>query len=251
MAEEKERIYTIPLKKKGFKSSNAADVAVRRVKNFLMKHMKVGTDQIWMDESLNHAIWSNGKYRMPNRLRVKAVKFEDGVVEASLPEFEFKKSRREILREEREKKTPILRREEVPEEEAEGAPGTEGYEMVPGPDGEMKLKKKKKSSKKEETEKEEETETTEEKEEEDEEEPAEEEKTEEKTEKKPGEKPDGTVEDKKKQEKKTKSKESKGKTKKKSGKKSETKKTGSSKNKKGNKKEKKSSESDNKSKSGE
>ncbi len=49
---------------------------------------------------------------MPTRVRVKAVKFEDGVVEAYLPELEFKKSRRELLREEREKKEPILRKED-------------------------------------------------------------------------------------------------------------------------------------------
>jgi hypothetical protein len=73
---------------------------------------------------------------------VRAVKFEDGVVEVTLPELGVKKSRREILKEEKEKKVPILKREaEMPEEE--GAPGTEDYEISPTSDGEVKIKKKK------------------------------------------------------------------------------------------------------------
>ena len=59
--------------------------------------MKVEKEKIWIDDSLNKAIWSHGKYKMPSKIRVKAVKFEDGVVEAYLPELEFKKSRRKLL----------------------------------------------------------------------------------------------------------------------------------------------------------
>ena len=104
MAEEIERIYVIPLKKTGYKSSKAAPTAVKRVKSYLTRHMKVEEKNIWIDDSLNSALWSKGKYDMPTKIRVKAVKFDDGVVEAYLPELEFKKSRRELLKEEREKK---------------------------------------------------------------------------------------------------------------------------------------------------
>lgn len=162
MAEEKERIYVIPLKAKNYTNSKAADTAVRRVKNFLTRHMKVEEKDIWIDESLNRMLWSHGKYSMPNRVRVKAVKFEDGIVEASLPELEFKKSRREILREERERKAPVLRKEEMPEEE-EGEGGADDYEVVPGPDGEVKLKKKKSKKKKESEEEKEDDDESEEK----------------------------------------------------------------------------------------
>jgi len=51
MAEEIEKIYVIPLKKKGFKSSVAAPIAIKRVKQFLTKHMKVEAEDIWMDDS--------------------------------------------------------------------------------------------------------------------------------------------------------------------------------------------------------
>lgn len=142
MAEEIERIFIIPLKKAGFKSSKAAPTAVKRVKNYLTKHMKVEDKDIWIDDSLNMAIWSYGKYKMANKIRVKAVKFDDGVVEAYLPELEFKKSRRELLREEREKKEPILKKEEEAAPE-EGETGAEDYEIAPSGDGEVKIKKKK------------------------------------------------------------------------------------------------------------
>ena len=157
MAEEIEKIYVIPLKKKGFKSSVAAPIAVKRVKQFLTKHMKVEAEDIWMDDSLNNALWTHGKYRMPSKIRVKAVKFDDGVVEAYLPELEFKKSRRELLKEEKEKKEPILVKEELePEEEPGEIAGTEDYEVSPTADGEVKIKKKKAPKAKEEKEEKEE-----------------------------------------------------------------------------------------------
>ena len=144
MAEEIERIFIIPLRKIGFKSSKAAPTAVKRVKKYLTKHMKVEDEKIWVDDSLNNALWSYGKYNMPGKIRVKAVKFDDGIVEAYLPELEFKKSRRELLKEEREKKEPILRKEEIPAEgeAGEGVSGAEDYDIAPSADGEVKIKKK-------------------------------------------------------------------------------------------------------------
>ncbi len=143
MAEEIERIYVIPLKKAGMKSSTAAPTAVKRVKHYLTKHMKVAEKDIWIDESLNNALWSKGKFRLPTRIRVKAVKFDDGVVEAYLPEVGFTKSRRELLKEEKGKKTPILRKEEGEQEAPGEEAGTEDYEIAPTADGDVKIKKKK------------------------------------------------------------------------------------------------------------
>ena len=149
---EIERVYVIPLRKaKRGKSSNAAPKAMKLVQGYLTRHMKVDDEKIWIDESLNQALWSQGKYTIPSKIRVRAVKFDDGVVEASLPELGFKKSRRELLKEEREKKEPILRRE-TEEEEAEageGVAGAEDFEIAPTADGEVKIKKKKAPKKKE------------------------------------------------------------------------------------------------------
>ena len=41
MAEEIEKIYIIPLRKNNFKTSKAAPTAIKRVKNYLTRHMKV------------------------------------------------------------------------------------------------------------------------------------------------------------------------------------------------------------------
>jgi len=155
MAEELERIYIIPLRKNGYNQSKAAPTAIKRVKHFLTRHMKVEEEKIWIDDSLNKAIWAQGKFKMPNKIRVKAVKFDDGVVEAYLPELEFKKSRRELLKEEREKKEPILRKEEAEPEKAEGeAPTEKEYQITPTAEGDVKIKKKKAPKKKKSEEKE-------------------------------------------------------------------------------------------------
>ena len=141
---EIERIYVIPLRKaKIGRSSLAAPRAVKQVRSYLTKHMKVDSEDIWIDDSLNRELWSQGKYKIPSKIRVRAVKFEDGVVEATVPELGVKKSRRELLKEEKEKKTPILRREEEEAVEEAGVAGAEEYDISPTADGEVKIKKKK------------------------------------------------------------------------------------------------------------
>jgi large subunit ribosomal protein L31e len=146
---ELERIYIIPLRRaKIGPTSRAAPRAVDDVRHFLMKHMKVEEKNVWIDGSLNKEIWAHGKFWIPSKIRVRAVKFEDGVVEATLPELGEKKSRREFLKEEKEKKTPILRREE--EKAKEAVPGAEGYDITPTGEGEVKIKKKKEKAPKEE-----------------------------------------------------------------------------------------------------
>jgi len=141
---EIERIYVIPLRKaKIGRSSLAAPRAVKQVRSYLTKHMKVDSEDVWIDDSLNKELWSQGKYKIPSKIRVRAVKFEDGVVEATVPELGVKKSRRELLKEEKEKKTPILRREEEEAVEEAGVAGADEYDISPAADGEVKIKKKK------------------------------------------------------------------------------------------------------------
>ena len=152
--QEFERIYVVPLYtiKKG-RSSVAAPRAVNAVRMFLVKHMKVEKKDVWIDDSVNKELWAHGKYWIPSKIRVRAVKFDDGVVEATLPELAEKTSRRELLKEEKEKKTPILKKEEAPAEG--GVAGAEDYTITPTADGEVKIKKKKAPKEGEEAEKEE------------------------------------------------------------------------------------------------
>jgi large subunit ribosomal protein L31e len=146
---ELERIYIIPLRRaKIGPTSRAVPRAVDDIRHFLIKHMKVEQKNVWIDDSLNKELWKHGKFWVPSKIRVRAVKFEDGVVEATLPELGEKKSRREFLKEVKEKKTPILRREEEKAEEA--VPGAEGYDITPTGKGEVKIKKKKDKAPKEE-----------------------------------------------------------------------------------------------------
>jgi len=148
-AKELERIYIVPLRRaKIGPTSRAAPRAIDDVRHFLMKHMKVEQKNVWIDGSLNKKLWEHGKFWVPSKIKVRAVKFEDGVVEATLPELGEKKSRREFLKEEKEKKTPILRREE--EKPAEGVAGAEDYNITPTGEGEVKIKKKKAKAPKEE-----------------------------------------------------------------------------------------------------
>ena len=116
---ELERIYTIPLRKtKDLVRSRRADLAVRDVKRFLSRHMK--SETIWLDSSVNEALWSNGKFSIPSRIRVRATRFNDGVVEVTLPESTATGSIRDTLQERREKaaEAPVLKAPEPSEEEA-------------------------------------------------------------------------------------------------------------------------------------
>ena len=80
-----ERVYTIPLRNvKKIKRTIRAPRAIREVQNFLTKHMKA--EEVVLDGSINHAIWERGIQKIPSKITVKAVKDDDGVVEATLAE---------------------------------------------------------------------------------------------------------------------------------------------------------------------
>jgi large subunit ribosomal protein L31e len=42
--------------------------------------------EVWLDYRLNELIWSRGIENPPRKVRVKAIRFEDGLIEVSLPE---------------------------------------------------------------------------------------------------------------------------------------------------------------------
>ncbi|MEM2282760.1 MAG: 50S ribosomal protein L31e [Candidatus Hadarchaeales archaeon] len=75
-----ERIFTIPLRCPESGRKKRAPRAVRRVREFLQKHMK--TKEVLITQELNHLLWSRGREKPPPRVRVRAVKRDDGVVEA-------------------------------------------------------------------------------------------------------------------------------------------------------------------------
>ena len=143
---ELERIYTIPLRNvKSSPRNHRTDRAVRAVKTYLSKHMK--SEEIWIDGAVNEKLWERGMYRIPSKIRVRALKFDDGVVEVTLPETDITTSLRADrlkAREEREaakdKKAAAKEKadekeksaEEKAGEKAEGAEKKEGAEKPAG-----------------------------------------------------------------------------------------------------------------------
>ncbi|HIP25245.1 MAG TPA: 50S ribosomal protein L31e [Archaeoglobus profundus] len=81
-----ERVYSIRLKHKMKRYPRwlRAKKAIRFIRKFLSRHMKVDPDKIKIDHSVNEKIWERGAQKPPSRIRLRAVKFEDGVVEVEL-----------------------------------------------------------------------------------------------------------------------------------------------------------------------
>ena len=90
-----ERIFTIPLKvTRQVPKTKRAPRAIKEIKAFVQKHMgvkgKAADDEekkdVWIDYRLNELLWSKGIENPPSKVRVKAIRFEDGLIEVSLPE---------------------------------------------------------------------------------------------------------------------------------------------------------------------
>ncbi len=100
MVEELERVFTIPLKvTKQVPRTKRAPRAIKEIKEYVRRHMmdksaaeedeeKTERKDVWLDYKLNELIWKRGIENPPSKVRVKAIRFEDGLIEVSLPEEE-------------------------------------------------------------------------------------------------------------------------------------------------------------------
>ncbi|KXS41425.1 MAG: 50S ribosomal protein L31e [Methanolobus sp. T82-4] len=80
-----EQIYTIPLRSvKEAPRWKRSTRAVKVVRDYLTRHMKVDPEMIKMDRTLNEKLWERGSEKPPLSIRVRAAKFEDGEVQAEL-----------------------------------------------------------------------------------------------------------------------------------------------------------------------
>jgi large subunit ribosomal protein L31e len=87
MAEEEEHIFIIPLRvTKTVPRTKRSPRAIKAIKDYIVKHMRVEEEDVWVDPEVNEAIWKRGIQNPPRKLRVKALKLEEGEVEVSLPE---------------------------------------------------------------------------------------------------------------------------------------------------------------------
>ncbi len=99
-----EREYVIPLRKK-FKKAvryKKTPKAVKSIKEFLAKHMKIydrDLNKIKLDKYLNEFMWARGIKNPPHKIKVKAIKDINGIVKVDLVDFpdklKFKKLRAE------------------------------------------------------------------------------------------------------------------------------------------------------------
>ncbi len=81
-----ERTYTIPLRKEWLKAVKyqRAKKAVRAIREFLARHMKVEMENVKLGKYLNLVLWSHGIKSPPSKVRVNVVKDDKGVVMAEL-----------------------------------------------------------------------------------------------------------------------------------------------------------------------
>ncbi|KCZ70470.1 ribosomal protein L31E [Candidatus Methanoperedens nitroreducens] len=80
-----ERIYTIPLSDaRRAPRWKRAKSASKKVREFLAKHFKTDMTEIKLDKTINERLWERGSMKPPLKLRVRAVKFEAGGVQAEL-----------------------------------------------------------------------------------------------------------------------------------------------------------------------
>jgi len=86
LAEELERIYTINLSRAlSVPRKKRAPRALRLIREFAARHMKVEAEDVKIEPEVNEAIWRRGIEKPPRRITVKMVK-EEGAVRVSLPE---------------------------------------------------------------------------------------------------------------------------------------------------------------------
>jgi len=86
MVEEIERVYDIPLRGAKHKSPKGynAPGAIKEIKEFVSHHMKVDVDNVWIDPHVNELVWRTGIEHIPGKVKLKVIKFEDGLVEVDM-----------------------------------------------------------------------------------------------------------------------------------------------------------------------
>ena len=108
MAEEKEKILSIPLREVYKKSERKrSPYAARYVAAFLQKHTK--TDVVKIGQELNKAIWSRGLRKPARSVRVKIVK-DGSVAKAELIGFEYKEFKTKAKTERKGMKDKLMER---------------------------------------------------------------------------------------------------------------------------------------------
>ena len=87
MPEEEERILTVPLRTCWtLPRTQRVPGALQAIRAFVQRHMQAREEDVWIDPRVNELLWARGREKPPRRLQVRVIKFEDELVEVSLPE---------------------------------------------------------------------------------------------------------------------------------------------------------------------
>lgn len=111
-----EREYIVPLRRKWKKTPKhkRAPKAIKALKHFLARHMKVeerDTNKILIDKLLNEELWFRGIKKPPAKIKVKAKKYSDGKVRVELAELpEFLKWKEQRAKNKEAKKTEVTKK---------------------------------------------------------------------------------------------------------------------------------------------
>jgi large subunit ribosomal protein L31e len=84
---ELERIYTVPLSRAyNYSERYRARFAVKILRAFLARHMKVEPESVRLSAGINDLMWTHGMSRPPRKLKLKVSKDSGGMVRAVLLE---------------------------------------------------------------------------------------------------------------------------------------------------------------------
>ena len=138
MSQELERVYTINLGKVLLSPNNQrAKRAINMVKEYARHHMK--TEEIKIEEAVNHQIWKRGIKHPPRKIRVRMTKTDEGFVLVS----PYEKEVEEDVQPTKEKKKPVV--EEKPEPETKQIEKIEEVKSEPSPKAKEQSPKAKES----------------------------------------------------------------------------------------------------------
>lgn len=119
-----EREYVVPLRKGWIKKPyyKRVPAAIKTLKKFIARHMKIydrDLKKIKIDKWLNVEMWFRGIRKPPAKIRVKAKKFESGIVKVELAEIPEKLKYKIKKEEEAKEKAKKIKEEKKKEKEEE------------------------------------------------------------------------------------------------------------------------------------
>ena len=147
--EKLEREYIIPLRNKWKKVPRykRANRAIKAIKEFLVRHMKVrdrDLDKVKLDKYLNEFVWTRGIRKPPIKIKVRAIKEEGNLVRVELSEMPEKMKFKQARLEKIEKKAAEIGKKRKKEERLEEKTGEKKEEeKVPKTEEEKREEKEK------------------------------------------------------------------------------------------------------------